>query len=80
MASTSKHYGDVNKWIERVIDSCTTPLQERSVRRLIRLFGEDLERSGEIDNTTISYMQSALRYRLEEKQYSRIETELQNGN
>jgi len=80
MASTSKHYGDVNKWIERVIDSCTTPLQECSVRRLIRLFGEDLERSGEIDNATISYMQSALRYRLEEKQYSRIETELQNGN
>ena len=80
MAATSKHYGDVNKWIERVIDSCTTRLQECSARRLIRLFGEGLEQSGEIDNATIRYMESTLRYRLDEKKYSRIEKKLENGN
>ena len=80
MAATSKHYGDVNKWIEKVIDSCTAPLQECSARRLISLFGQGLRQSGEVDRDTIHFMESVLRYRLEEKQYSRIETELQNGN
>ena len=36
---TSKpHYGDVARWIERVIDSCETPKQVKSAERLIRLF------------------------------------------
>jgi hypothetical protein len=80
MAATSKHYGDVYKWLEKVIDSCTTPLQESSARRLIRLFREGLRRSGEVDRDTIHFMESVLRYRLEEKTYSRIEKKLENGN
>ena len=37
--TTSKpHYGDVARWIERVIDSCETPKQVKSAERLIRLF------------------------------------------
>ena len=80
MAATSKHYGDVYKWLEKIIDSCTTPLQESSARRLIRLFGEGLRRSGEVDRDTIYFMESVLRYRLEEKTYSRIEKKLENGN
>lgn len=32
------HYGDVVRWIERVIDSCETPKQTKSAERLIRLF------------------------------------------
>jgi hypothetical protein len=36
---TSKpHYGDVARWIERVIDSCETQKQIKSAERLIRLF------------------------------------------
>ena len=38
MASTSNHYGDVANWIEKVIDSCETPLQEISARKLVRLY------------------------------------------
>jgi hypothetical protein len=80
MAATSRHYGDVNKWIEKVIDSCTTPLQECSARRLISLFGQGLRRSGEVDTHTIHFMESVLRYRLDEKKYSRIENKLNDGN
>ena len=32
------HYGDVVRWIERVIDSCETPKQTYSAKRLIELF------------------------------------------
>ena len=35
---TKPHYGDVVRWIERVIDSCETPKQVKSAERLIRLF------------------------------------------
>jgi hypothetical protein len=80
MAATSRHYGDVHKWIERVIDSCTSQSEEQSARRLINLFGESLRQSGEVDIYFRHQMERTLRYRLEEKQYSRIETELQNGN
>lgn len=80
MAATSKHYGDVNKWLERVIDSCTTPLQESSARRLISLFGQGLRRNDEVDTSTIYIMEGLLRYRLDEKKYSRIENKLNDGN
>ena len=36
--STNPHYGDVVRWIEKVIDSCETPKQTKSAERLIRLF------------------------------------------
>jgi hypothetical protein len=38
MAATSRHHGDISIWIEKVIDSCETPSQELSVRRLVRLY------------------------------------------
>jgi hypothetical protein len=38
VASTSKHHGDVAIWIEKVINSCETPLQEISAEKLIELF------------------------------------------
>ncbi len=38
MAATSKHYGDVELWIEKVIKSCETPLQEITARHLIQNF------------------------------------------
>ena len=36
--STNPHYGDVVRWIEKVIDSCETPAQIRLAEKLIRLF------------------------------------------
>ena len=38
MAANSKHYGDVTNWIEKVIESCETPLQELTARKLVRQF------------------------------------------
>lgn len=38
MAATSRHHGDISIWIEKVIDSCETPSQELSARRLVRLY------------------------------------------
>jgi hypothetical protein len=43
MASTSNHYGDVANWIEKVIISCETPLQEIAARKLIRLFEKRID-------------------------------------
>ena len=38
MASTSKHYGDVAKWIEKVIESCETSLHEETAKKLVHLY------------------------------------------
>lgn len=36
--TNNPHYGDVVRWIEKIIDSCETPKQTKSAERLIRLF------------------------------------------
>jgi hypothetical protein len=38
MGNRSKHYGDVAKWVESVIDSCVTIEQVWSARELVRNF------------------------------------------
>jgi hypothetical protein len=38
MAAVSKHYGDVNMWIEKIIDSCNSNKQLPTIRRLIQQF------------------------------------------
>jgi hypothetical protein len=73
MAATSKHYGDIYRWIEKVIDSCTSPFQEMVARKLIAQFRNNLRRGGEVDLDIIHQMENILRYRLDEKTYSRIE-------
>jgi len=42
MEKRSTHYGDVAKWIEKVIDSCETYQQTHSARRLVRNFEKQL--------------------------------------
>ena len=44
MENRSTHYGDVAKWIEKVIDSCETYQQTFAANRLIRNFGNQLNR------------------------------------
>ena len=45
MGNRSRHYGDVAKWIEKVIDSCETYQQTFTVNELIRNFRSQLMRS-----------------------------------
>jgi len=50
MEKRSTHYGDVSKWIEKVIDSCETYQQTFTVKKLIRNFEKQL-----LNNTTDNY-------------------------
>jgi hypothetical protein len=43
MENRSRHYGDVGKWIEKVIDSCKTTDQVRTTRKLIRNFDKQIQ-------------------------------------
>jgi|LakMenE01Jun11ns_1017448.scaffolds.fasta_scaffold9371818_1 hypothetical protein len=80
MAAKSNHYGDVYNWIERVIDSCTNPQQEIAARKLISLYGERLEKGREVNIELRFSMERALRMRLDNKLFKRIEDKINNGN
>ena len=45
MEQRSTHYGDVAKWIEKVIDSCETYQQTLTAKKLIRNFENQLIRT-----------------------------------
>ena len=45
MEKRSTHYGDLQKWIEKVIDSCETYEQTRSARRLVWNFEKQMVRN-----------------------------------
>jgi hypothetical protein len=42
MENRSRHYGDVAKWIEKVIDSCETYQQTFTASKLVRNFRKQL--------------------------------------
>jgi hypothetical protein len=44
MEQRSTHYGDISKWIEKVIDSCETYQQTHTARQLVRNFEKQLMR------------------------------------
>ena len=48
MENRSKHYGDVAKWVESVIDSCVTIEQAWSARKLVRNFERQMYKHGTI--------------------------------
>ena len=73
MAASSKHYGDVVNWIEKVIDSCETPLQELTARRLVRLFESQYQN---IDRELDWSLSRKLRMSLDSKVYSRLDKKL----
>jgi len=70
MASTSKHYGDVVIWIEKVINSCETPIQEVTARRLVRLFESQYR---DIDRELGWDLSRRLRVALDNKVYTRMD-------
>lgn len=43
MEKRSVHYGDVSKWIEKVIDSCETYEQTTTAERLVSNFNKQLK-------------------------------------
>ena len=43
MEKRSEHYGDVSKWIEKVIDSCETYEQLTTAERLVSNFNKQLK-------------------------------------
>ena len=45
MVNRSTHYGDLQKWIEKIIDSCETYEQTRSARRLVWNFEKQMTRN-----------------------------------
>ena len=45
MEKRSTHYGDVQKWIEKVIDSCETYQQTLAAKMLIVNFGKQMSRN-----------------------------------
>ena len=45
MEKRSAHYGDVAKWIEKVIDSCETYQQTLAAKMLIVNFGKQMSRN-----------------------------------
>ena len=77
MASTSNHYGDVANWIEKVIDSCETPLQEISARKLVRLYEKQYSY---LEYPVYRDLCRRLHHKLDDKFYSRVETQLDNNN
>ena len=70
MASTSKHHGDVAIWIEKVINSCETPLQEIAARKLTQQFEIQYR---DIDRELNFSLSKKLRAALDNKFYSRID-------
>jgi len=50
MAAVSKHYGDVNVWIEKIINSCDSPKQEQTIQNLINQFEKMLDNDSKLDS------------------------------
>ena len=75
MASSSRHYGDIVNWIEKVIESCETPQQEVAARKLVRQF-ETLYH--DIDQQLGYVLSRGLRNKLDEKFYTRIHKNIES--
>ena len=45
MEKRNRHYGDLQKWVEKIIDSCETYEQTRSARRLVWNFEKQMIRN-----------------------------------
>lgn len=73
MAATSKHYGDVALWLEKVIDSCETTEHEKVARKLIDQF---IKVYRELEFGVYSKLTRDLNIRLDDKIMNRLENRL----
>jgi hypothetical protein len=69
MEAVNKHYGDVNTWIEKIIDSCDSPKQEQTIQNLINQFEKMLDNDSKLD----SYFRRTLIRNLEIRIDNKIE-------
>jgi hypothetical protein len=63
MENRSKHYGDVEKWVKKVIDSCETYQQTFGPKSLIKNF-EDQMKKNKVDSSLIWSVSSSLYFEL----------------
>jgi hypothetical protein len=59
MENRSKHYGDVQKWIEKVIDSCETYQQTFTAKMLMNNFDRQMYRN-KVDTSLMWSIRSSL--------------------
>jgi hypothetical protein len=59
MEKRSEHYGDVEKWVRKVIDSCETYQQTHTIKKLIWNF-EDQMRRNNVDRNLVWSVRSSL--------------------
>lgn len=69
MENRSRHYGDVAKWIEKVIDSCETFQQTFTANTLLRNFGNQLMKNNpdkywrDLQYSVVWPLQDKIRYK-----------------
>ena len=63
MENRSKHYGDVEKWVRKVIDSCETYQQIFGAKNLIDNFEKQMSRN-KVDSSLIWSVSSSLGFEL----------------
>jgi hypothetical protein len=77
MEKRSTHYGDVQKWIEKVIDSCETYEQTRSARVLVWNFEKQMIRN-KVDSgilyTIGHYLRDVISYKVQAIQGKYLES------
>jgi hypothetical protein len=59
MENRSRHYGDVEKWVRKVIDSCETYQQTFAARILVRNFEKQMDRN-KVDRNLVWSVRSSL--------------------
>ena len=59
MENRSTHYGDVEKWIRKVIDSCETYQQTFSARMLVCNFEKQMDRN-KVDRNLVWSVRASL--------------------
>jgi hypothetical protein len=59
MENRSTHYGDVEKWVRKVIDSCETYQQTFAARILVRNFEKQMDRN-KVDRNLVWSVRASL--------------------
>ena len=59
MEKRSTHYGDIEKWVRKVIDSCETYQQTFTARMLVRNFVKQMYRN-KVDSNLVWYVRTSL--------------------
>ena len=77
MEKRSTHYGDVQKWIEKVIDSCETNDQTRSARRLIWNFEKQMVKN-KVDRNMVYTIGAHLRNLISDKMMEILNKKLES--